>query len=392
MPSKAERKSVPAPEAPEAEANSAGVQTPEADNVQADNVQAPEIETPEAPTAVQRAAADVAEIEVALNTAKAPALVAVLEAQLAEALGALALATAEAGVQAERHAAEAEAHSAVVGITDPARRQRLLDSMLAAIELEYAPAALPEAPDATPDVTAPARQVSARTAERNASVAAQYGADSALRQRAIDTLAAWDSADVATCLAQRQAGTRYASLVALAPHSAGVANAADYRILATAVRLYLLEIGLPANGSSTAEAVWLARRGKSFAPNAPKGASAVQACFSTLAELALYADGKFRLAPRGTAGVQFASASDAAWNLFIGAADSMQMPLSAAPEQTGQLALPEARTAPTAPNVQADATSGKLTPLLACQHCGTRNVATFTECRSCQADDWNASA
>lgn len=374
-----------APEAPAADVNSAGVQAPEGNNVA-------DIETPEAgaetPSAVQTAAADVAEIEAALNVAKAPALVAVLEAQLAEALGALALAEAEAGVQAERHAAEAEANAAVSAITDPARRQRLLDSMLAAIELEYSPAALPEAPEAAPEQSA-SRAVSARTAERNANVAAQYATDAPLRQRAIDTLAAWDAADVATCLAQRQAGTRYASLVALAPHSAGVANAADYKILATAIRLYLLECGLPANGSSTAEAVWLARRGKSFAPTAPKGASAVQACFSNRAELALYPDGRFRLAPANAVGVQFCRADDSAWNMFIGASASVQYTLEAAPEQTGQLSLP--LPAPKAPNVQADA-NGKLTPLVACQHCNTRNVATFAECRTCGADDWNASA
>lgn len=378
---------VTAPEAPEADATSAGVQTPEANNVA--DIQTP---APEAPTAVTLAAADVAEIESALDGAKAPALRSVLEAQLAEAIGALALAEADASLQAERQAAEAEALQAVQGISNDARRQAAYDAMMQAIEAQYAP--LPEAEPEAPEAEAQSatRPISARTAERNARVAEAFGADFALRQRAIDTLAAWDTHDVATCLAQRQAGTRYASLVALAPHGAGVANAADYKILATAVRLYLLE-SLPANGNSVAESVWLARRGRSFAPTAPKGASAVQACFTTRAELALYADGRFRLAPASMQGVQFCRNDDAAWNLFIGASASLQLPLSAAPEQSGQLEMPlPAPKAPTAPGVQADASTGKLTPLAACQHCGTRNVVGYAECRSCQADDWNASA
>ena len=337
------------------------------------------ITTVEIAPAVASAIANIASIEAALGVLNAdnPA-VAALTAALDTARGALALAEADAALELQK-AAEIEAATAAAANL-PAE---LLTAMLAAIETKYAPA------PAVETVAAPAantiygrKQVSARTAERNADALAVMAADSSVGVRVADTYNAFVK-DWAGDLkgVSAQAGTRYASLVCFA--GAGVANVGDYRRLVPQMRQHLLAIGLEAGGATFASDPWLFGFGP-HAAGGPKGGDALTLKFRSGAAIAQHADGRFRLTPRGTAGVRFVSsdaAALAAWN----GSDAPATPAAAPATPTAPRAMPT----PTPPPVQATANGG-LTATARCQHCTARNLTTNTECSACGAADWSA--
>lgn len=330
--------------------------------------------------AVRAAIAALAQIDTALAVLSAdnPAT-ATLHAARETALGTLALAEAQSALDIEKTARIA----AVESLDMPAP---VIADMLAAIERHYAPA--PAVEDTAP-VQAPVlngrRPIGAVASERNATVASALAVDSDLLARANATIAVWrGSADDASCVAQKLAGTRYAGLVALASGGAGVANRADYVVLSTAIRLRLQELGFRVGGQTVISSVWLACIGP-HAVGAVKGNDSLTISMGGGYAVALYPDGRFRLAPVGTAGVRFIGADSAAYAQFNGGTASA----SAAPAPTQAPA-----TAPVAPRIptpptQAATPSGALTSTARCQHCTARNFVTSAECASCGAADWH---
>jgi hypothetical protein len=323
-------------------------------------------------------AVTVANIETALNvlTADNPARAA-LVAALETARGALALAEAEVVLQAQKTAEIAAATAAAASL--PAE---LLAAMLAAIETKYAPVP-PQAPEA--EVAAPApyvgrKPIGPRTAERNAQALAQAEADPTVYARAAAAYTAFRkewSGDLRGVSAV--AGTRYVSIVAFA--GAGVANKSDYQALVPVMRRYLLSVGLKDGGESAATDAWLFAFGP-HAAGAPKGADTLALKFLSGAGVALYSDGRFRLAARGTAGVKFVStdaAALAAWN------GSTQAPAQAAEVATS--AAPAAPSAPTPPAAQA-LPNGTIASTARCKECHAKNIVGMPECNACGAADW----
>jgi hypothetical protein len=164
-------------------------------------------------------------------------------------------------------------------------------------------------------------------------------------------------------------------------------------MLATAVRMRLLDApyGLKAGGQSVAIAPWLASVGV-HAAGGLKGNDSLRLCFADRREIALYADGRFRLAMAGTAGVRFIRTDADAYAQFCGTSNAASTaPAPAAP--TTPAATPDApsaaRTAPTPPPMQASHT-GALTPTARCQHCSARNVIPSAVCIGCGDADWQA--
>jgi hypothetical protein len=326
------------------------------------------------PTALSLAIDNVREIEDMLAIATRPTIKAALETELAEARGALALLEAEAMRQLERETAEAEARASVEAISNPERRERALGVLLAAIEAEFAPLPAPEAELAAPEVYVGRRPASDRQHERNAAVAA----DPQALARGAALYAAFD-ADSATlrCKIGRAPNTRFPSVVALAPSGAGVANAADYDTAVRAVRAHMLASGWPKSakdGDTTAESKWLAARGR-FAAGQPKHNERAACSFGSAAEIALYADGRFRLALPNTADVRFLSRDNAAWQAFVGVTAGAAEHASSAPQ-----------AAPQAPTVKAEAeVYGSVAKTAICA-CGAKYiVGHMTECRACGA-------
>ena len=346
--------------------------------------------TVELAPAVAAAIAYVASIETALGMldASSPAYAA-LTAQLDTANGALALAQDDAKLDAEKLSAIEAAHAAATAAKLP---DFALAAMLQAIEAKYAPA-----PAVEPELT-PAPAVSARkpigtiATERNATVSAALAVDSTLALRVDSTINAFRSGDDVHCTAQRIAGTRYASLIPFASAGAGVANAGDYRMLATAVRMRLLDApyNLRAGGQSVAIVPWLTSTGV-HAAGGPKGNDSLRLCFADRREIALYPDGMFRLATAGTAGVRFLRTDAQALALFNGTVAGVQTTLAQAPVTDGQLTLDNVKVAriPTPPAAQA-APNGTVASTARCQHCTARNFTTNTECSACGAGDWSA--
>jgi len=326
-------------------------------------------------------AVTVANIETALAvlTADNPARAA-LVAALETARGALAMAEAEVALQAQKTAEIAAATAAAAAL--PAE---LLAAMLAAIETKYAPAP-PQAPEA--EVAAPApyvgrKPIGPRTAERNAAALAQAEADPTVYARAAAAYSEFRkhwSGDLRGVSAV--AGTRYVSIVSFA--GAGVASKSDYLALVPVMRRYLLSIGLKDGGESAATDAWLFAFGP-HAAGAPKGADTLALKFLSGAGVALYSDGRFRLAARGTAGVRFVSsdaAALAAWN------GTTSTPAPA----TAEVAAPAAPTAPRVPTPPAAQAlpNGGIASTARCQHCTARNFTTNVECSACGAADWQA--
>jgi len=369
---------------PAAEATSASVQPIEADMPDTTVSAAPEAAAtatdtaPAAPTPVELAHAAVRQIEAALAVLGTdnPAAGA-LQAALDTARGNVALAEAEAALQALKASEIAAATAAAAAL--PAD---LLAAMLAAIEAKYAPAAPEVAPEAEATSAAPAsgkRPIGAIATERNATVGAAIAGDSPLRQRATATIEAFDAAHAAKLVGvARQAGTRFASIVAFAGD--GVENAADYRILATAVRLRLLDAPYRCreNGQGVAVPIWLAARAAHAAGSA-KGNDSLPLKFSDRREVVLR-NGRFILAVPAAGDLPLRT-SEVAWQTFNGTT-------AAAPASTSTVAVPSSPAAPTPPNVQATA-SGALATTARCQHCSARNIVGTPECANCGAADWH---
>jgi hypothetical protein len=341
---------------------------------------------------------EIVEIETLLAVATTRASVrAALETELSDARGALALASAQAALDAERNASIAEARLSVASITNPERRERMLDMALALIDAEYAPVA----PEVTPEPTAPevteAHPSQRGTSARTQAINADAASDSAAHGVARSDSGYWDkSADAAACLSRRDSGTRYPSFVPLASNGTGVANYAELQKRTAAVRHVYRLAGVRGVGNSTVDAEWLARRDR-FSPTGAKSNEYASKCFTDGRTVALYADGQFRFATRNTPGVRFIDADASAWSQFRGKAGA---PASPAPQTVkGQAeALADAtadatapRKRPTPPNVQASA-SGHLTKMGACQHDGRRNPIGASACVECGAADWDASA
>lgn len=340
----------------------------------------------DADAAIVAAQANVSQIEAALGVLGAdnPAAAA-LQAALDTANGSLALAVADAALVRQKHAELSAAANAaqLAGVGAD-----IAALMLAAIEAKYAPAppAVEVTPDATPDATA-RRTVSDRALALNAAAAADTG----MQARAADTVAAFD-ADSArlACNVQRKPNTRFSGMVALAPSGAGVTSYADYDALTRAIRAYLVNVKrwptTPNDGQSVPEAKWLASRGRYILGGGVKSALA---CFNgSGAEIALYADGRFRFAYRGQSDVRFLRTDNAAWNAFVGGASAATVATPTPPATTPD-APTAPRTAPTPPTVQATA-SGVLATTARCQHCAARNIVGTPECAACGAGDWLA--
>jgi hypothetical protein len=347
--------------------------------------------TVELAPAVTAAIAYVASIETALGMldATSPAYGA-LQAQLETANGALALAQADAALDAEKLSAIESAHAAATAAKLP---DFALAAMLQAIEAKYAPApAVIETPALDVPAASGRKPIGTVATERNLTVAATLAADSTLAARVDHTINAFRSGDDVQCTCQRVAGTRYASLMPFATNGAGVANAGDYRMLATAIRMRLLDApyGLKAGGQSVAIVPWLTSTGV-HAAGSVKGTDSLRLCFSDRREIALYPDGMFRLATAGTAGVRFLRTDAQALAQFNGSAATPAVTVApAAPAAPAAQAAPATTPRiPTPPAAQA-APNGTVASTARCQHCSARNFTSNTECSACGAGDWSA--
>jgi hypothetical protein len=269
-------------------------------------------------------------------------------------------------------------------------------ALVSAIEARYAP--LPEvAPEPAPEVAPTRGKVpNANTIARNTEVAQALASDTPLAARATATIEAWYASDSRHVVGVwPQAGTRYASMAALASESEGVANAADYVTLATAVRIRLAQAPykLKAGGQSVASVPWLAALGN-HAPGADKGSDTLRLKFSDNREVAQYPNGRFKLARPGTPDVRFIRTDSAAYAAFTGTAPTAPTQAPTAPS-----AAPKAPTAPTPPTGSASAPSAPSAPSAApevapptarCQNCTKRNLLTAPECANCHLTEWRA--
>jgi len=310
---------------------------------------------------------------------------AVLTAALEAALEAQSAVEAQAALEAERDSEETAARAAALAHNLPAH---ILDAMLAAIDAKYAPA--PEA-EAAPEAAAPAtysgrKPVGTVTKARNAAVAEALTTDTALQARADSAIDGFKSDSAYLAGVQALAGTRYASIVTFASGSAGVANAADFVTLCTAVRIRLGQRGFPAGGQSTASVPWVTATG-AHAASAPKGNDTLRLKFTDYRAVAQYPDGRFRLAAPGTPDVKFVHADATAFAAFTGgsAAASASAPhVPTAPTAPQAPTAPKPPTAPQAPQAP--------TRTARCQSCNVRNVLGAAACISCGAADWTATA
>lgn len=329
--------------------------------------------------AVAAAQKEVANITVALNMlASGSAAHIALTAALEVANGALALAEAQAADDAA-HAAEIASANAAADAHNLTPEVRA--AMLAAIETKYAPApAVEVVPEqVAPEVASGKKQVSARTAAINAAAA-----DVDL-SRAAETLAAFDrsfAGDLAGVA--RTSGTRFCSLAAFGGN--GVAGSADYQSLVAQIRRYMrYTLGVNGAGDSYATAAWLFATGL-HAAGAAKGADSLPLKFVSRAAIALFPDGRFRLALPNTPEVRFVARDSGALALWHGGSAAQ-----VAPAPTTAQVAPTVPAAPTPPAVAASA-SGAIVDVATCQHCGIRNPVTASACKICRAADWNGRA
>lgn len=314
---------------------------------------------------------------IALVRESAPDAIPALQDRLDTAYGKLALAEANAKLDAEktRQLDAANAAAAASGLDADT-----LALMLAAIERKYAP--VEPTPLAAPDADADAPRrlpVSDRTIAANAAALA----DSGMQARAEVAIAAFDAdSGKLQCKVNRRPNTRFSGMVALAPSGDGVANAADYDSLTRAIRAYLIHgkgwQTSDNDGQTVPESKWLAARGRYVLGGGVKSALD---CFHSDAEIALYADGRFRFAYRSTPNVRFLRTDNAAWTSFVsGRAAAPLTPIVPTP--------PTVSTPPTRPTPPSLPQVGSITPSARCQHCQARNVLTDAECDSCGAMDW----
>ncbi len=206
--------------------------------------------------------------------------------------------------------------------------------------------------------------------------------------RAESTIAAFDAEHLSHLSGvNRQAGTRYASIVAFG--GAGVTGRADYSTLATAIRLRLMQApyNLRPNGEGVAATNWLSATGI-HANGADKGRDSLPLKFSDRREIALCADGRFRLQAPNAAGVRFIRTDSEALKAFE-AGKPAAAPLAPASTTPAPTETPASTTprVPTAPTVAANA-SGALTATARCLHCSAKNFVTDAACRACKREDW----
>lgn len=310
-----------------------------------------------------------------------------LTAALDTARGALALAEAEVALQATKAAEVAAATAAAVNL--PAE---LLAAMLATIEAKYAPAPV-QAPVQAAEVAAPyvgRKLPGAATQQRNAAALAVAASDPSVGMRCAATYNAFTATYAGDLKGvSAQAGTRYVSIVAFAGD--GVASAADYKALVPQMRSYLLSIGLAPGGDSAATDAWLfALAGTPHGAGGNKSDDTLRLKFRSGAAVALCADGRFRLALPGSAGVKFVGADAQAFAIWRGVAPAATVAVPTVAEVApAQVATPAAPRVPTPP-AQMAATTGVLTATARCQHCHARNIVGNAACAACGEADWNA--
>lgn len=262
--------------------------------------------------------------------------------------------------EAERANETAAIESAVAAMPET-YRETARAAMLQALETKYAPAPIPTVQDAA----STRKQPSERTLAANAAVAA----DPDKIASAAPFWTAWQH-DLPTlrCSCAQLAGTRFAGLVALAPSGAGVANVAEWHATSRAVRLFLRDtIGLRESGVGVIDPKWLAARADKYQGDADSGPN----CFKASgAVVALYADGRFRLALPGTANVRPITTDNGAWAIFNGSKD-------AAPASS-TTAMPSVQGTPT------------VVQTIRCRHCNASNVPNSPACRNrgCAKTDW----
>ena len=370
---------------PATDATSASVEIEGTDITNIESLADGSVDMPAATPAVAAAQNTIAQIEAALAVlgSENPAA-ATLQAALADAQGTLALAQADALLNAQKAAEIAAATSAAASLAPD-----LLAAMLAAIEARYAPTPAPTVEAAALPVGGK-KPVGTATAERNATVGALLAADATLEARAVATIDAFRTNDQ-TYLAgvQAQAGTRYASLLVFAEHGAGVVNVADYKILATAIRLRLLlpPYGLGANGEGTASVPWLSAT-RIHGAGGSKGNDSLPLKFTDRREVALYPDGRFRLARPAQAGMRYIRTDAQALAIFEGGSGNAY----ATPAPTAAASAAAAPTTPRVPTppAQAAQANGSITSTARCQHCHARNFTANPVCTACAAADWQA--
>jgi hypothetical protein len=378
-----------------ASTGNASIETVEGIAITSENTPAVALALPIAPDAdttpiLTSAAIDAARASVASLTAamallgESHAAYAAMSDQLDVANGVLALAIADAEIDAEKNAAIASAHAAATAAKLP---DDVLAVMLAAIEAKYAPVPAPAAPalelPAAPYVGR--KPIGPRTADRNAQALAAADADPTVYTRAAATHNAFRkdwSGDLRGVSAV--AGTRYVSIAAFAGD--GVANKSDYLALVPVLRRYLLSVGLKDGGESAATDAWLFGFGP-HAAGAPKGADTLALKFIHSAGVALHSDGRFRLTPYGVAGVRFVSSDAAALAAWNGSTQAASTPTQAA--STDAPAPAATPRVPTPPAAQA-LPNGGIASTARCQHCTARNFTTNTECSACGVADWQA--
>jgi hypothetical protein len=316
-----------------------------------------------------------------------------VEALLVDARARLAAAEAAQAAEAAHDAELTQARAAALQFNLPAHA---LDAMLAAIDAKYAPVA-----DVVADAPAEAESASAAktVGVRRAAINAEVAADAAALTVGAADWQAWKSSPdfLDYCAPQRTSGTRYPTFIPLASTGSGVSNYAELERRVSAVRTHMrtvLGIGGIGNGTGTAD--WLARRGKLHSPSGSKSNEYAALCFTSRASVALYPDGKFRLAAHDEdMPVRFISIDDGAFALFKGGTDTGDNVRSAAAqalnaaEAAAKQAQRSAPTPPTAEQTAAAMAQARSKPAN-CQHCGKRNVIGDAKCSDCQSEDWLA--
>lgn len=333
------------------------------------NMEDANVAAPALPEATALAQIDAA---LAVLTAGSAAHVA-LTAQREVAHGAWLLATAEVARQSEKA-------NEIAQVQSLALPEATIATLVAAIEQRYAP--LPEvAPQ--PEVALPSgkKAVSPRTAAINA---AALSADSA---RAAGNLRGFDSkwAALLTGVA-RTSGTRFASIAAFGGD--GVANYADYQSLVAQIRHYMrFQLNIGGKGDSYAVTPWLFALGIHLA-GAAKGEDSLPLKFAGSVQVALYPDGRFRLALANNREVRFPSRDSGAMAVWTGSGENAAEAAPAAPTAHAPTPpTPPTSGAPAAPAAPSAAPTA-VTRTARCQHCQTRNVADASECESCGSSDW----
>lgn len=355
-----------------------------------DNAAAAPDAAPPVSDAVRIVNAEIDSLTVAINMLResAPDALPALQDKLDAANGKLALALANDKLDAERirQLDAANAAAAASGLDADT-----LAIMLAAIERRYAPVESAAAPVADAANDAARRlPVSDRTIAANAAAFA----DSAIQARAADVVAAFDAdSGKLQCKVNHRPNTRFSGMVALTPSGGGVANAADYDALTRGVRAYLINVKgwqtSDGDGQTVPESKWLAARGRYVIGGGVKSALD---CFHSDAEIALYADGRFRFAYRSqAASVRFLRTDNAAWTAFVtGKAASAAAPVTTpTPPVSPTTPTPPTRpTPPVSPSADSGIPQGAIVASARCQHCNVRNILTDAACENCGAADW----